>query len=355
MGISPTVAAIIAAGSAAASIGGTLLSASAQSSAARATQAANLQTQQAQQQAFTERMNAALSQTAQQQQAASDTMQARNIAASQMRESQIAAQQRQQDILAAENQQADALRAKGDEQARLLLDQTNADQLAAAQQRARDQASLLLNQNAPVSGPQPSDPRGTGDDPATKSATARRMAEAASNIRTYGAKVSALTAAGQPITDIGLAIAANKYGIAPAQQAESLLRGGSDTRLQPAQVAFRNAGDLGSAMDALLSSKGQSALDAASLSYGNKVAGANLLQSDLTQLAENKRLQAQADAQFKQSIGGIISGVGQLGLYGAGALGGPSLFGGSGGAGSAQQAIASGAVAPPGSFSYRGL
>lgn len=326
MAISPTVAAIMAGIAAVTSVGGTIMSTQAAGRAADATAAQNAATFRAQNEAFNQRITAGLAQTAAQRQASEQTLAERSQAATQMRQSQIAAQQRQTDILNAENQQEDLLRQAGDTQAQQLLDATSQQKLQQGQAQAANAQNLLLDQNAP-SGPAPTDPQGTGDD-TTKQAIATRMAQAASNVRTYGSKAATLAAYDQPTRDISLAILANKYGIMPAQAAETLLKSGSSTRLLPAQVAFRNAGDLGGTLDALLASKGQNNLDTASLAYNNAVAQANLGQSDSTTIAKNIGDQQRADAAFQQGVGGIISGVGNLGLYGAGFLGGGgTLFG----------------------------
>jgi hypothetical protein len=309
MGIGAGTAAVISAGAAA--LG------------ASAIRDQNLATSQAQQQAFNQRLAASSAQTDAQTAAMQQTMADRQTATAQMRTAQSSAQQQQQSVLDAENQQADALRARGDAAAQQLLHQTNQPTLAADQTNAQDQGALLLGQVAP-SGPQPSDPRGTGD-PATTAAVSRRLAEAATNVRTYGSKVAAVNAYSQPTFDVNQAISENKTGIMPATTAESLLRAGSATRLLPSQIAYRNAGDLGAAMDELIRSRGQGALDTASLSYGNATNIANLGQSDATTLAANKAAQIKQDALAQQSLGGIISGVGQLGLYGAGYLGGNPL------------------------------
>jgi hypothetical protein len=117
------------------------------------------------------------------------------------------------------------------------------------------------------------------------------------------------------------AIAANKFGIKPAQAAERLLTAGSSTRLAPATIAYRNATGTGAATDALISSRGQSGLDAASLSYGNATDISNLTQQDADTIAANKNRQAQEDAAAQQSLAGIVSGVGNLGLKGVGYYG----------------------------------
>jgi len=323
----PVTLGIVAGGSALASLGGAVMQSNAQASAARATAQNNQALFAAQNQAFGERMAAQRAQTDAQLAASTQTMAERNQAASQMRQSQLNAQQRQQDILAAENQQADALRRQGDTQAQTLLAQTDAAHLAAAQDQAKQQMSLLLDQSAPQ-GPSPTDPQGTPGDSATSQAIATRMAQAASNVRSYGTKVAAAHSYDEPLRSIALAEAANKFGIMPAQAADTLLRSGSNIRLAPAQVAFRNAGDLGQSLDTLISSKGQNLLDAASLAAGNKISIANLGQSDVDTLAKNFTDQQKQNAAFNQSIGGIVSGIGNLGLQGTGFLaGGGNILG----------------------------
>lgn len=315
------VTAAIAGVSAAVSLGGAVMQSQAQSKAANAIAAQNYQTTQAQNQAFIQRTGAASRQTDAQSAVMQQTMADRAAATADMRTQQTAAQQRQHDILSAENTQAEALRGTGDAQAQALLDATNQQKLQQGQAGYADRANLLLDQSVPA-GPTPSDPRGTEGDTATQGAISRRLAQAATNVRNYGSKVAALGAYNQPIQDINLAITGNQTGIMPAIAAEKLLRAGSATRLLPSQVAYRNAGDLGGAMDELLRSRGQSGLDTAALSYGNETGLANLQQSDITTLAANRAAQAKADAAAQESLGGIVSGVSKIGLYGAGFYGG---------------------------------
>ena len=59
-------------------------------------------------------------------------------------------------------------------------------------------------------------------------------------------------------------------------------------------------------------------MDQASLQASNKIGLANLAQGDTNTIAANKAAQAKADADYQKSVGGIISGIGNLGLYGAG-------------------------------------
>jgi hypothetical protein len=78
-------------------------------------------------------------------------------------------------------------------------------------------------------------------------------------------------------------------------------------------------------MDTLLQSRGQNALDAASLSYGNATDLANLQQSNADTIAKNQLAQTTADLEAKAAQGKMLSGIGNLALYGAGYYGGNPL------------------------------
>ena len=225
---------------------------------------------------------------------------------------------------------AETLRAQGDTQAQDLLAKTNADRLAASEAQRAQAQNLLLDQNMPTTGPGPSTTSPTDNpslDPATKQALARRGAEAATNVREYGAKVAKLASYGQPTMDVGQAIAGNKFGIMPAETADQLLRAGAPTRALPGQIAFRSAGSEGASLDELIRSRGQSGMDTAGLEMGNATGLANLKQGNENVLAGNTMGQAKADAAYQQQLAGIWGQLGQLGLYGAGYFGG-SPFGG---------------------------
>jgi hypothetical protein len=247
-----------------------------------------------------------------------------------MRDAQMSALKGYQSTLDTENVQAAKLRDTGDQAAQQLLQQTTGPALDQAQATSAQQAAALLQPSLPP-GPQPTDPSGnnaTTSDPNYQSALARRTAQAATNIRTYGGRIGQVESYNAPLEAINLATSANKTGIMPAQTADYLLRSGSNVRLLPSQVAYGAATGEGQAAQGLLQSRGQNALDAASLSYGNATDIANLTQSDADTLAANKAKQATADAQFQQSLGGLVSGIGNLGLYGAGRYGGfGNLFG----------------------------
>jgi len=311
-----------------ASVYGAVQSSNAQKQAANAISQQNLATSQAQQQAFNQRMQASLAQTAGQTAAMEQTFQDQQAAARQTGQAQMGALKSYQDVLDTENTQADRLRQTGDKAAQDLLQRTNAQALATSEQQRRDQAASLLAANMPAApaGPEATDPSGgtnaVANDAVSRAASARRTAEAATNIRDYGAKIGKLSAYDAPVQDVNLAIADNKTGIMPAQTAEYLLRSGSNTRLLPSQVAYQAATGEGQTQLDLIASRGQNALDAAGLSYGNAIDIANLGQSDANTLAANKAAQEKQDAAYRQSLGGIVSGIGNLGLYGAGYFGG---------------------------------
>jgi len=303
---------------------------------------ANAANQRSQQEGFVARNQAAQQQTAAQLAASEQTMEARNNAATQMRQAQSDAMQRYQDVLKAENEQADTLRQTGDTAAQQLLQSTNAQQLQQTQaQREQEQAQLAAGgvpQTPP--GPDVTDPSGSTNavtnDLVAGGAAARRTAEAATNIRQYGARIARADAYGAPLQWVGLNIADTGYGIMPAEVADRLLRGGSGTRLLPTQIAYGGATSLGQAQDQLLQSHGERALEGAALSYGNAKDLADLRQSNEETATKNTELQAEANASAKASTGKIISGIGGLALQGAGYFAGQggvpagSLFGSQG-------------------------
>jgi hypothetical protein len=102
-------------------------------------------------------------------------------------------------------------------------------------------------------------------------------------------------------------------------------------RLLPTQLAYQGASSTGSALDQLLQSRGQGQRTVNSLVEGNAVTGANLQQSDANTLAANKTAQIKADTDYAKSVGNVISGIGNLGAYGAGYYGGYNPLASSGG------------------------
>lgn len=310
----PVSAGIATAVGAAASLAGTYMGAQAQKQQAAAISAANQATLKSQNEGFTQRLNAGLQQTQAQTAASQETIQARNQAATQMRGQQMKSLQDYQDTINAQNAEAERLRATGDLAGQQLLTETGGQALGAAEEQRRAQAASLLEANLP---PSP-DATSPGGDPVYRGALARRTAEAATNIREYGGKIARAGAYSAPSNAVNLAIADAKYGIMPAQKAEELLRTGSTTRLLPTQVGYQAATSLGQGQDLLLQSRGQNALDAAGLSYGNATSLANLQQANADQLAKNTLSQTTANLEGKASQAKVIQGVGQLGLYGAG-------------------------------------
>jgi hypothetical protein len=320
----------IAGVSAAASLGGMYMSNQAQTKQANALQAQNYATQQAQNTAFYDRMAA----TRRQSDAQSATMQqgiADQAAASdRMRSAQNAAVDQREQLLGATNTQAEALRARGDAAGAALLEQTNKEALDKAQTDRLSQQQLLLDQSGAVpipgaaaTGPTAGDPAaGSTDTSTTDAALSRRMAQAATNIRDYSQEMAKTASYGQPMSTVALATQGTQTGIMPAQVADKLLSGGTAIRLLPAQVAYRNAADAGQAQIAALQSNEQGQLGLAGLDYSNTMGGANLAQADATTIAANKAAQAKQDALWAQQMGGIMSGIGNLGMYGAGYYGG---------------------------------
>jgi hypothetical protein len=327
MGVSAGTAALISAGvGAAASLGGAAMSSSAANASAQATATENQRLRTSQNEGFTARLNAQLAQTQAQRGVSSETYSARTAAADTTNAAQLKSLSDYRDVLNTENTQAQGFRATGDTAAGTLLSSTTGTTLADAQAAKEAEAAALLAPHIPT-GPEPSDPSGTNtvsSDPAYQAASKRRTAEAATNIRNYGSTIGKVASYAAPISTVENAVAANKVAIMPAQTADYLLRSGSSTRLLPSQEAYTAASGEGGAEQTLLKAKGQAGLDEAALTYGNTTAQANLAQADKDTLARNAAAQAKSDADYAASQGKIISGIGQLGLYGAGRIGGLS-------------------------------
>ena len=317
----PVALGIAAAASAAASLGGAYMSAKAQQSAANAMAQQNWTEQQAQAQGFLSRMATTQGQTTAQTNALLQEQADRNQIAMNMYQQEQAAQTQQQQILAAENQQAAQLQQTGANAGQTLLQQTSGPALQAAQAASAAQAVGLVS--ATPGGPggptaadptNPTAPSANADDPALKQALATEAATAATNIRNYGAKVAAVQSYQAPLSAINTAVNQNAQGIMPAQAAYKLLSSGSNTLLFPTQVAYQNAQTIGQAQDLAAQARGQAAQAGAQLAYNDQTQLADLAQSDADVNAQNIAGQSEANAQYQQQLGNLVSGVGQLGM-----------------------------------------
>jgi hypothetical protein len=291
-------------------------SSQAQKTAARGIEQQNLTTQKAQQKGFNERIAAQTEQGRQTFAATTQGIADRAQAQTAMRQTQQAALDQQGRVIAGENEQASKLRAAGDAQAAALLEQTSGQNLAQGQADAKARQDALLASQVSDSGiasPEATNPYGSD-----QGAYKKRMAQAATNIRDYGSKIAETASYAQPGADVGLAVAGNQQGIMPATVADKLLRGGSAARLLPGQIAYSGATGLGGSQDALIQSRTQGAIDAANLQGGNALGISNLGQADSTTLAKNRADQIKQNSEYDKSVGGVISGIGNLALYGSG-------------------------------------
>lgn len=335
--IATYASATAAAVGAGATIYGAQQSSAAQSRAADAVRQQNLATTQAQNDAFTQRMNATREQSDAQFATGQREIQDRTTAAMATRAAQMSALDRQNQTLNAENQSAEQIRAAADQRAQDLLSQTSGPTLDQSQTGAQDRAAALLaaSQAPGPTGPVATDPSGSGaststNDPVMKTAIARRMGIAAANIRQYGSDIAKVASYGQPLQDVNLAIKGNQTNIMPEEMAAKLLAGGSQIRLLPSQIAYRNATDYGGAVDQMIQQRAAGENTFAGLRFGNETGSANLGQSDADTRASNVSAQAKADAAWQQQVAGLFSGIGNLGLYAAGRFGPAILPGASG-------------------------
>jgi hypothetical protein len=333
----PYIAATSAAVGTGATLYGAQQSSQAQSRAAQAVRDQNLATSQAQNEAFNQRMQATRDQSDAQFATGQKEIQDRTTAAMATRSAQMSALDRQNQTVTAENQSAEQLRTAADQRAQELLTQTSGPTLDQSQQGAQDRAAALLaSSQAPgPTGPVATDPSGSGaststNDPVMKTAIARRMGIAAANIRQYGGDIAKVASYGEPLSDVNLAIKGNQTNIMPTQEAAKLLASGSQIRLLPSQVAYTNATDYGGAVDQSIQQRAAGENTFAGLKFSNTTGGANLGQSDADTRAANIAAQAKADSAWQSQVAGLFSGIGNLGLYGAGRYG-PAILPGADG------------------------
>lgn len=296
---------------------GMFQNARAQKDAANAIAQQNRETMAAQNEGFTSRLAATAAQTEAQKAAYQATLGNERDIANAMRARQQGAFQQQQSILDTANKAQEGFRGAGYANADALMGQTSGANLGQAQTDWQNQGASLLDANMPAF----AQTGGTGDDPYVNQSLARRAAEAAANIRGYGAKTAKLGSYGAPFNTIGNAITESQTGIMPADMASKLLSSSAPVLLAPAETAWTNAGRYGEAAIGAAQQSGQMAQNIANLQYQNSTDLANLKQSDRDVTAANISEQAQADAKFKAAMGNVISGIGNLGLQGAGFYG----------------------------------
>jgi hypothetical protein len=320
----PGTLALIGTGiSAAVTAAGTYVSSQAASKNAKAISAQNEATTRAQNVAFDQRLTSQSQKADTQYRTYLQEISDQYANQEQVQAARLKALSDQKQIIEAENAQAERLRARGDQAAQDLLTNTSGQALSDSQKNAEaNQQALLTGQldKSGIASPDATDPNAGSD--SSNTAYKTRMAEAATNIRNYGSKIAATGSYSQPVNDTNLAITDTKTGIMPAQAADELLRSGAATRLLPAQIAFTQAGDIGSATDQVIRSRAGGALNLADLKSTDDVGLATLKQSDTDTLAANKTTQTKADSDYEKSVGNIISGLGNIGLYGSAYYGG---------------------------------
>jgi hypothetical protein len=140
------------------------------------------------------------------------------------------------------------------------------------------------------------------NDPVMKTALARRMGIAAANIRQYGGDIARVASYGQPLHDTGQAVTENQTQIMPTQAAEKLLAGGSNIRLLPSQIAYRNATDYGGAVDQMIQ---QRAAGGTSIGLQFTTGSANRDSPTPTPIPPTRR-RRQADAAWQQQVPGCL-------------------------------------------------
>jgi len=321
-----TPALAIAGISAVATVGGAVMSASNAASVAKAQQNAAQQTALAQNAGFMQRMAAQSDQ--QQRDYASQTaaIQARGEA-----ESQMEAQQRQQfanreQQIQSANDQTSQIQAQAQKAAADAMAQAGPAEMAAAKARQQQQIQQLAaggvndiqsgttqTPSGPVAAP-------TTTDSQTASAIATRLAQAASATRQYAAQRGAVASEAAPLALAGNTAQALETASTPLVSRERQIVSGLPTYLQPTTVGYQNAKNYYQNLLDVISARTQGRLNVSKAIAEGAITNADLVQADRSTFAQNQAAEAAWKAA-SDPLPGILSGVGQAGLYGAGYLG----------------------------------
>jgi hypothetical protein len=318
MGFS-TTGLILAGVSAATAAGGAYETySSGQQAAADQANAASASEQQ-QNQAFDERAAASQQQLASQTQLAEQQDQAFSTNQAQTQDAQMAALGQTSSTTAALNQDEQAIATDANNVVNTGVNSVNSGALSAAQASLTQQQSNL---NAPVDQAiATNNPLGAADTGQTAKAMAAGDAASAKYVSNYGDAQATLQGYSAPITAVNQAATGIQTQLMPVASADQLLKGSAPSILAPSQLAYTQAGTLGSAINTADQSNEQAGLSLASATNADADDLADLQQQDAGVLTQNQLTQQQQRAAQLSSLGQGLTTVGNLGLYGAGSQG----------------------------------
>jgi hypothetical protein len=222
----------------------------------------------------------------------------------------------------AENQTADGHPEPGRQAQSQLLGQTSGPKRssdAQAQEAAgRQQSFAPIAQNIQTTSPFAAD----SSQDSTKRAFASRLAEAADAVRDYGKKVAQVASYTAPLNTVQQAGIAENTGLMPTAAANQLLQSGQNIRLLPSQQAYQIAGSEGELARSAIGSTLQNEMNVLKNRYSGQESVIDLGLNNATAVNNNRATAAASDAAAGQSVGQLISTVGNLAAYGSQRFGG---------------------------------
>jgi hypothetical protein len=318
MGFS-TAGLVVAGVSAAAAAGGAYETYSSGQEAAAAQASAAQQSEAQQNTAFMQRQSAAQQQLASQTQLAEQQDQAFTTNQAQTQAAQMAALGQTSSTTNQLNQDEQAISDDANNTVQSGINSIGNGALSAAQASMDTQQSNL---NAPVSQAiSTNNPLGAADTGVTAAAMAAGDQASAKYVSNYGDAQAKLQSYSAPITLANQTATGINTALMPTAAADELLKGSAPSILAPSQLAYTQAGELGSAINTADQSNEQAGLSLASATNSDADDLANLQQQDAGAITQNQLTQQQQRAAALSSLGSGLTAVGNAGLNIAGTTG----------------------------------
>lgn len=315
--------------SAAASIGGAVMSANAQKSVAEAQMNAAAQAQQAQEQGFFQRMTAQQEQNARDFATQTSAISSENQAQAQFEAQQSQARAQREAQIQQNNQQTQDVGNQAQQLVKSTENQVTPESLAAAQQQQQAQIEALASPGtANIASGTSNLPQGQGPtaasasagDSETQSAIATRLAQAAAATRQYTtnqAKVASYGAVPASLQNTSTTLGTAASPLAFQQKG---IEAGQPAYLAPSTVSYQQAGNYYQNLLKAIQARTQGRLNVSNAIATGDITYADLQQADTATAAQNQAAITAWQAEANP-LPGILSGIGNLGLYASGRLG----------------------------------
>jgi hypothetical protein len=324
-----TPALLIAGVSAAATVGGAIMSSSAQANVANAQMNAARQTQIAQNTGFMQRLSAQADQNQRDYATQQSAIQARGQAQQDLETSQNAAVAERERQIASSNQQSQQVGSQAQQAVADAAKQVDLQNAQKAQQAQIQQlAASQPRGGAPGTGPNAAPPDASGNPAAvaaptsneTASAIATRLAQAAAATRDYAGARATLASYAAPIAQLAQTTTNLNTASLPLADRERQLQTALPIQLEPSTTAYGTARNYYKNLLDVIQTRTQGRLNVSSAIGQGDINNADLQQADISNAAQNQAARAAWQAA-SNPLPGILSGIGQVVSYGAGYLG----------------------------------